>query len=290
MAGQSIIESGCVKMHEDRFEKAEPGDICLTFADAGRGELPVTHAFLEGVTASDALNISMLETGSGLVVTVHPDLCDYPITRPLDEQTEKLKSYRNRFCVLRRNADPYSNFFRVETETDGEVWVYNKGSRTLRFQMPDGSVRRACAGYVQPLAPSSRQVQLAPTQILLDLGDNPLDFQISAVHVKYGESPWRRGGIEYLDGAHIDSYACRILCGDDCLGLVESYSKIFLRNFRLEFLDLESYGPGEWFVRNKGGEPLALRLPDGREAQAPADGRIYRLESLAGCAEKAGAQ
>lgn len=89
----------------------------------------------------------------------------------------------------------------------------------------------------------------------------------------------QRGGIDCQSGAHVDNYFCPIFCGDDCMGVVESYSDYFLGKPQLEFLDIESYGPSLWYARNKGSAPFSLVWPDGRTAEAPADGRVYRLET-----------
>ena len=81
-------------------------------------------------------------------------------------------------------------------------------------------------------------------------------------------------------GAHVDSCFCRIFCGDDCLGVVESYSDYFLGEPKLEFLDIDSYGTSQWYVRNKGKAPFSLIWPNGRTVEVPADRQVYRLEDL----------
>lgn len=124
-------------------------------------------------------------------------------------------------------------------------------------------------------------------QILLDLGGNPLDLRISAIYVKYGGTPWQQCGMDCQSGAHVDSYFCRIFCGDDCLGVVESYSDYFLGTPKLEFLDIDSYGPSKWYVRNKGNSPFFLSWTNVKTAEVPADGQVYRLETLTAPQEEA---
>lgn len=70
------------------------------------------------------------------------------------------------------------------------------------------------------------------------------------------------------------------------MGVVESYSDYFLGKPKLEFLSIKSYGPSLWYARNKGSAPFSLVWPDGRTAEAPADGRVYRLETLAAPRER----
>lgn len=266
------------------FPSAVPGDLVLTFREADTDKLPLERAAIKTDSGFEDLYASMTELGSGILLAVRSDRSGRcfdsdGIFRPLIQRDEELEDYRNRSCFFRRNGDPNSNFFTVETAGDGTVWVLNKGKRALGFQMPDGQLYRVCAGYTEALTPSNTQAQLAPIQVLLDLGNNLLEFQISAVHVRYGESPWQRGGVDCESGTLVDSYFCRVFCGDDCLGVLESHGQ-FLGQPQLELLDIESYGPSQWFARNKGKASLPLAWPDGRTADVPADGAVYRLETL----------
>lgn len=266
----------------DVFSEARTDDLCLSFRTPKPGELPLQWAAIKTETGFEDLVGSMTELGSGILLAVNSMRCceNDLFLRPLDQRRKELENYRDWNCIFHRNGDPNSNFFTVTAAGDGTVWIYNAGEKSLRFQTPDGRLYRVCAGYTQALTLSNLQAQVAPVQALLDLGGNPLDLQVSAVHVRYGESPWQRGGVDCVEGAHIDSYFCRVFCGDDCLGVLGSYSGYFLERPQLEFLDIESYGPTRWFVRNRGDAPLPLRWPDGRVADVPADGRVYRLEAL----------
>lgn len=274
------------------FPDAKPDDLCLTFGAFEPGELPLKQACIKTEARFEDLDGSMVELGNGIMLAVQYERCcnDEQIFRPLNQRGEELESYRKCGCTFRRNGDPNSNFLTVAPTGDGTIWICNKGSRSLRFQMPDGAVYRVCVGATEALIPSNVQAQVAPTQILLDLGDNPLDLQISAVYVKYGQTTrWQQCGVDCWTGARVDGSFIRVLCGcgDDCLGVLESYSDYFLEAPGLTFLDISSYGPSQWYVRNKGGTPLSLRWPDGRTAEAPADGQVYRLEALVASGEEA---
>lgn len=264
------------------FPQAAPDDLVLTFRETGPGKLPLEWAAIKTESGFEDLHASMAELGSGILLAVQSVRCcdETLIFRPLDQRGEELEGYRKRSCIFRRNGDPNSNFFTVEATGGGTVWIQNRGDRSLRFQMPDGQIYRVCAGHTEALALSNLQAQTAPTQILLDVGGNSLDLRVGAIYMRYGQSPWQRGGADCLAGAHVDSYFCRVFCGDDCLGVLESYSDYFLERPRLEFLDIETYGPSQWFVRNKGTTVLTLTWPDGRAADVPADGQVYRLETL----------
>lgn len=270
------------------FSQAAPGDLALMFREAGPGKLPLERAAIKTESGFEDLDASMTELGSGIILAVQSiRCCDMTlISRPLDQRREEMEDYRQRGCIFRRSGDSNSNFFTVSATGDGTIWLHNGGERSLRFQTPDGRIYRVCAGCTEALAPSNVQVQTAAAQVLLDLGGNPLDLRVGAVHVRYGERPWQRGGMDCQSGAHVDSYFCRVFCGDDCLGVLEPHSDYFLGQPKLELLDTESYGPNRWFVRNKGEAPLALAWPDGRTADVPADGRIYGLEALTAYAKE----
>lgn len=273
------------------FPEARPDDLCLTFGLFKPGELPLKQAAIKTETGFETLTASMMDLGAGILLSVQSERCSdkHMVFRPLDQRKDELEDYRKRGCQFRRNGDPNSNFFTVAAAGDGVIWIRNEGDRSLRFQTPDGAVYRVCTGYTEALAPFNVRSQMAPIQILLDLNDNQLDLRIGAVYVKYGQSPWRQCGMDCQSGSHVDSYFCRISCGDDCLGVVESSSAFFLESPRLEFLDIDSYGPSQWHVRNKGDAPLSLRWPGGRTAEVPADGQVYRLEALTKSGEEAGA-
>lgn len=271
------------------FPDAKQDDLCLVFGSFLPGKLPLKRACIKTETGFEELEGSMIELGSGLLLAVQSArCCDTDlILRPHEQREEELAGYRKRACVIRRNGDPNSNFLTVAPTGDGTVWIRNEGDRSLRFQTPDGLVYRACAGYTESLVPSNIQAQVGPIQILLDLGGNPLDFRISAIYVKDAETPWRQCGVDCQSGTHVDSAFTRIFCGDDCQAVVESYSDYFLGRPKLEFLDISSYGPSQWYIRNKGNAPFSLIWPDGRTAKAPADGQVYRLEALATPREEA---
>lgn len=264
------------------FPDAKPDDLCLTFGAFGLGEMPLKCAANKTATGFEDLDASMVEFGSGFLLAVNSTRCGdlASILRPPEERKVELENYRKRGCSFRRNGDSNSNFLTVAPTGDGTIWIRNEGDRSLRFQTPDGLIYRVCTGYTESLAPSNICAQVAPIQILLDLGGNPLDLRIGAIHVKYGRMPWRQCGMDCQSGAHVDSYFCRVFCGDDCLGVVESYSDYFLGKPKLEFLDIKSYGPSLWYARNKGSAPFSLVWPDDRTAEVPADGRVYRLETL----------
>lgn len=273
------------------FPEAKQDDLCLTFGEFKPREMPLKQVAIKTETGFEDLTASVVELGGGLLLSVQSERCcdNTLIFRPLEQRREELEGYRKRNCVFRRNGDSDSNFFNVAATGDSAIWIRNTGERSLRFQLPDGMVYRVCAGYTETLVPSNTSAQITSTQLLLDLGGNQLNFQVSAVYVKYGEAPWRRGWLEFLSpGTQIDSYICPIYCGDDRLGVLESHSD-FLGQPRLEVLDIATYGPSRWFVRNKGEAPLPLVWPDGRTADIPADGQIYSVEELGACKEEADA-
>lgn len=274
------------------FREAKKDDLCLTFGEFKSGEMPLKQAAVKTEVGFEELTASVVELGGGILLSVQSERCcdGAQIFRPLEQRKVEQENYQKRGCVLRRNGNPNSNFFTVTATGDGTVWIRNEGDRSLRFQTPDGMVYRVSAGCREALAPSNAPAQIGPVRVLLDLGGNPLDFLVSAVHVKYGEAPWRRGGLDCLaPGTRVDGYICPLFCGDDCLGVLESFSNYFLEQPRLDFLDIDGYGSSQWFVRNKGAAPLPLTWPDGRKADIPADGQIYRVEDLDTYSEEAGA-
>lgn len=272
------------------FPDAKPDDICLVFGAFEPGKMPLKQACIKTAAGFEELDGSMIELGNGILLAVQSMRCcdDKQIFRPLDQRGAELEDYRKRGCTFRRNGDSNSNFFTVTSTGDGVVWIRNEGDRSLRFQTPDGVIYRVCTGYTEALIPSNVQAQASPIQILLDLGGNALDLRISTIYVKYGRTPWRQCGMDCQSGAHVDSYFCRIFSGDDCLGVVESYSDYFLELPKLEFLDIDSYGPSRWYVRNKGQTPLSLRWQNGRSAIVPADGQVFQLDALMKNEEEAG--
>ncbi len=273
------------------FPEARQDDLCLVFGEFKPGELPLKRAAIKTEAGFEELDASMVELSGGMLLSVQSERCcdSALISRPLGQRSEELENYRKRGCSLRRNGNPNSNFFTVTATGDGTIWIRNGGDRSLRFQTPDGMTYRVCAGYTEALVPSNTPARIAPTQVLLDLGGNPLDFQVSAAHVKYGEGPWHRGGLDCLSpGTRIDSHICPVFCGDDCLGVLESCSGYFLDQPRLELLDIKGYGVSRWFVRNKGKTPLPLTGPGGRTAEVPADNQIYSIEELGAYGEEEG--
>lgn len=278
-------------MNDGMFPDAGPDDLCLIFGDYKPGEMPLKRAAIKTEGREEELEASLVELSGGIQLSVQSERCsdEAQIFCPLEQRKEELEDYRARGCVLRRNGNSNSNLFTVTTTGGSTVWVRNEGERSLRFQTPDGMIYRVCAGCTEALTPSNTSAQIGPIQVLLDLGGNPLDFQVSAVHVKYGEAPWCRGGLDCLaPGTRVDGYICPLFCGDDCLGVLESYSEYFLEQPRLDLLDIDGYG-SNWLVRNKGKAPLPLTWPDGRRADVPADGQVYRIEKLNTYTEEADA-
>lgn len=156
-----------------------------------------------------------------------------------------------------------------------------KNSAPLRFQTADGFLYRVCAGSIQPLEPSNTQARIEPPKILMDVdsGSNPLDIQIRAVHVLDGGS-WRNGDVYLHCGDYTDSYHLRVLYQDDCLGVFEAYSSYFMGRSALEVLDIDSYGPAQWHIRNMGSVPVSLRRAGRKCADVPADRAVYSLNDL----------
>lgn len=271
-------------MNNDKtFPDAKQNDLCLTFGEFNWGEMPLKRAAIKTETGSEELTASMVELSCGVQLSVQSERCcdDALIFRPLEQRSEELEGYRRRACVLHRNGNSNSNLYTVKAAGGGTVWICNEGDRSLRFQMPDGMTYRVCAGCTEALTPSNTPAQIGPIQVLLDLGGGSLDFQVSKVHVRYGTAPWRRGGLDCLSpGTQVDSYICPIFCDDDCLGVLESHSDYFLGRPRLEFLDVDGYGVGQWFIRNQGEAPIPLTGPKGQTSEAPADGEIYHVRTL----------
>lgn len=273
------------------FSGAQQDDLCLTFGEIKPGKMPLKQAAIKTESGFEDLTASITELSSGILLSVQSQRCcdNIMIFCPPEQRTAELEGYRKRSCIFRRNGNPNSNFFTVTATGNGTIWICNEGNRSLRFQTPDGIIYRVCTGCTEALALSNTAAQTAPTKVLLDLSGNLLDFQISAVHVKYGEAPWCRGGLDCLSpGSRIDSYICPLFCGDDCLGVLESYSDYFLSLPRLALLDIDGYGSEQWYVRNKGKEPLPLSGPKGRTVDVPADGQIYSVEELGAYREGTG--
>lgn len=277
--------------NDKTFPDAKQDDLCLTFGEFKSGEMPLKRAAIKTEMGSEELTASMVELSRGIQLSVQSERCcdEAKVFRPLEQRQEELKGYCRRACVLHRNGNSSSNLYTVKAEGDGMVWICNEGDRSLRFQMPGGMIYRVCAGRTEALTPSNTPAQIGPIQVLLDLGGGSLDFRVSKVHVRYGTAPWQRGGLDcLLPGSRIDSYICPLTCGDDCLGVLESFSDYFLERPGLELIDLDGYGVNEWFVRNKGAVSLPLTW-HGRKADVPADGEIYRIENLSTYREEADA-
>ena len=257
-------------------------DLLISFCGEEAGKIPVDRAVIRTAAGDENLVVSAVQLSSGLLMTImdasdrDADFC----LRTPDQQQVKLEGYRKRKCIFRRNGDSNSNFYTVSPAGDGTVWIENCGERSLRFQMPDGTIYRVCAGCMEALQPSNAQAKISPTEILLDLGGNPLDFCVSAVYVRYGMSDWMRGGIDCQEGGDVDSFFCRVLCGDDCHGVLELRSSYYLSRPGLILLDIDGYGQSMWYVRNKGEDPLPLIWPSGVKADVPPDGFVYAMEDL----------
>ena len=270
-------------------EAAEPGDLYIDLGTCEPGELPIRQAAikLESGDAED-LYASVTDCGSGALLAVYAPRCCDPdqIFRPLEQGEAELEGYRARGVVFRRSGDPNTNLYTVTPSGDGTLWIRNsQEDRSLRFQLPEG-VFRVCAGYTEPLSPANREALISPIQVLLELGGNALDFQVCGLHAKYGAGPWRRGGADCQCGPYVDATTHRLFCGDDCLGVLISYSSYFLNRPQLELLDTESYGPTLWYLRNRGETACRLLSPGGRQSEVPADGQVYRLEALWGEEER----
>jgi len=271
-----------------RIRLAEPDDLLLVFGDPAPEKAPLRAAFIKTEPKEEELNTSAIELGGELRMFTQASRCEdlEQILRPLAQRQEELEGYRARGCVLRRCLDPHSNFYSIDYSGERTIWICNEGTQSLRFQTPDGTIYRVCAGYMEELRPSNARAKIGPAKVLLDLGGNPMDTCAGAVHVRYGESPWQRAELSLAGIAHIDSYACRVFCGDDCLGVLESYSDYFLQRPGLTLLDIGSYGPSRWFFRNKRTEPFPVTWTDGQCARIPPDGAVYSLEALRASAEE----
>ena len=263
----------------------KPGDIFVTLDDTrlGEGETPLkVELYLKTEDGRKELDGSALLYAKELRLGIN--LCrehEDPQSIPLEERAEELARYRQAGCVLRKNPDPEDNFYRVEQTGSGTVWICNKGKRSLRFQTADGLLYRVCAGTIQPLDPANTQARIQPSKILLDVDSsgNPVDIQIRAVHVLDGGA-WRRGDVYVHCGDYTDSYHLRVQHRDDCLGVFQAYSSYFMGRSALEVLDIDSYGPAQWYIRNLDSAPLTLRRAGGEAASVPADRTVYPLEDL----------
>lgn len=268
------------------FPDAGVGDMCVIFNLAAKhGELPVDHAFVKtnDIFMGDnfeELDVSMCELGSGILVTVWPDPCDPPSLPPGEGPNSDMT------CRFHRNGDANSNFFTADigSPSEGRLWIHNTGDRSLRFQIRNGPIYRVHAGCTQVLDGDDPQARIGAAQILLDLGGNALDYLISAVHVRYGASPWMRGEADCTCASRPYRYFHRVFCGDDCLGVLEAAGGDHVPVL-LAPLDLQSYGPSRWFVRNRNTAPIPLDRPGG--GPIPADGCVYSLEALMGRGEDA---
>ena len=67
---------------------------------------------------------------------------------------------------------------------------------------------------------------------------------------------------------------------DDCLGVFEAYSDYFMQRPALDVLDIDSYGPAQWYIRNLGGLPLEIRRAGNSPSELPADQKVYAMNNL----------
>lgn len=273
-------------LRQDTYPGMKPGDIFVTLDDSelGKGKTPLRgDLYLKVQDDRKELDGSALLYAKELRLAVSLTRCGdkEKFNRPLEERNDEIAEYYQAGCVFRKNPDPDDNFYRVERAGSGTVWIHNEGNRSLRFQTADGLLYRVCAGSVQPLEPSNTQARIEPPKILLDVdsGGNPLDIQICAVHV-LDSGTWHRGDVYLHCGDYTDSYHLRVLYQDDCLGVFEAYSSYFMGRSALEVLDIDSYGPARWHIRNMGGVPVSLRRAGKKCADVPADRAVYPLNDL----------
>lgn len=272
-------------LNERTFPGMKPGDVLVTLDDSelGKGKTPLQEEmYLKTGEGRKTLDGSSLLYAKELRLGVSLSrCCDKQIFLPMEQRSEELAEYREASCVFRKNPDPDDNFYRVETTGSGTLWIRNSGQRSLRFQTADGLLYRVYAGSVQPLTPGNRLARIDPPKMLLDVsrGDGPLDIRINAVHVLDGGS-WRRGDAYLYCGDYTDSYHLRVQDQDDCLGVFEAYSNYFMGRPALDVLDIDSYGPAQWYVRNLGGLPLEIRRAGNSPSELPADQKVYAMSNL----------
>lgn len=277
-------EEGVFRTGQDTHPGMKPGDIFITLDDSklGKGAAPLQkELYWKTKDGRKALEGSALLYAKELRLGINLTRDDTQYTWPLECREAELEEYRQASCVLRRNPDPDGSFYRVEQSGSGTIWICNQGQRSLRFQTADGLLYRVCAGAVQPLSPGNAMARVQPYKILLDVdgGGNPLDVQIRTVHV-LEHGCWRRGDVYLHCGDYTDSYHLRVQYQDECLGVFEAYSSYFMGRSALEILDMDSYGPAQWYIRNLDSTPLALRKDGNEAASVPADRTVYDLRAL----------
>lgn len=285
-AGNMTNERNVMDMADNSFQM-KPGDVFVTLDDSelGTGKTPMKkELYLMTEAGRKDLQGSALLYAKGLRLSAALPRCEdiEQVFQPLELRGHELAEYRQANCVFRKNPDPDDNFYQVETDGAGTVWIKNSGQRSLRFQTADGLLYRVCAGSVQPLAPGNRLARIEPPRVLLDVDRDgeALDIRIRAVHILDGGS-WHRGDVYLYCGDYTDSYHLRVQYQDDCLGVFEAYSKYFMGRPALDVLDVDSYGPAQWYVRNLGGEALKILWAGKNPSEAPADQRVYPLGNLA---------
>lgn len=273
-------------LDEKTFPGMKPGDVLVTLDDSelGKGKTPLQEEmYLKTGEGRKTLDGSTLLYAKELRLGVKLSRCcdKEQFLLPMEQRGGELAEYRQAGCVFRKNPDPDDNFYRVEAAGTGTLWIKNSGQRSLRFQTADGLVYRVCAGSVQPLTPGNRLARIDPPKVLLDVEHDggPLDIRISAVHVLDGGS-WRRGGVFLYCGDYTDSYHLRVRDQDDCLGLFEAYSSYFMCRPALDVLDIDSYGPAQWYVRNLSRLPLEIRRAGNSLSELPADHKVYAISNL----------
>lgn len=268
------------------FPGMKPGDVFVTLDDSelGKGKTPLQEEmYLKTEEGRKTLDGSSLLYAKELRLGVSLSRCcdEEQIFRPLEQRSEELAEYRQAGCVFRKNPDPDDNFYRVETTGSGTLWINNSGQRSLRFQTADGLLYRVCAGNVQPLVPDNRLARIDPPKVLLDVerDGGSLDIRISAVHILDGGNR-RRGDVFLYCGDYTDSYHLRVQDQDDCLGVFEAYSSYFMHRPALDVLDIDSYGPTQWYVRNLGNAPLEIRRAGNSPSELSADQKVYAMSNL----------
>lgn len=273
-------------MERTCYQGMEPGDIFVSFHESetwDRNDVLCKEMYLKTKDGSKCLDGSSLLYPKGLRLSINLDRCRDQETfdRPLSQRSEELAEYHQACCIFCRSADPDSNFYRVEQTGTGTIWLRNKGFRSVRLQTADGLMYRVQAGEPQPLTPSNALARIGPWKVLLDVDDGggPLDIRIRAVHV-LDNGAWRQGDVFMYTGDHVDSYYLRVKYQDDCLGVFDSYSSYFLERPALEVLDIDGYGPTQWYVRNVGKWPLELRAAGHDGWMVPPDRDIHPLETL----------
>lgn len=273
-------------LNEKTFPGMKPGDVFVTLDDSelGKGETPLQEEiYLKTEAGRKALESSSLLYAKELRLGVRLPRCEdkEQFLLPMEQRGEELAEYRQASCVFRKNPDPDDNFYRVEATGSGTLWIHNSGQRSLRFQTADGLLYRVCAGSVQPLTPGNRLARIDPPKVLLDVSRHaePLDIRICAAYF-LDNGIWCRGDVYMYCGDYTDSYHLRVQDQDGCLGVFEAYSDYFMCRPALDVLDIDSYGPTQWYIRNLGDLPLEIRRAGGSPSELPADHKVYAMNNL----------